>query len=614
MSTNSSETKGYKPCSARTSKRKRKALSRNVKACGVIAENAKECHEHEEQLTVKDWLELFNLLKIDLPEGILNEQVVACSRNTDIINDAKAIAEDLKNLKLQIVLRPRLTCEKIAQVLQLKEQLNILEITRMTFFEPFKSSHVSLKEMWKNYTSNTSCGFKIKDTFKELLCCTDGATAKTGNLAFHGELKCLKFYIEQENICHKYSKKKHEVEYGFFSARSVFSVENPCETSTIPANKFIIECTGFRDNMGDLSTLADEGCEIKINVTTEHYYQVLASMYILENVQQSPSNAELVIKEFHDNEKVDKDEFFYYGKVTDDLTCMKELNKFFKENVLPRFLAVLSLIFEKMKTQNDQEVHPMTVDDYQTLLKLLSDHLPEEIITPVIEPSTQKGTKELETLKDDLNTHCYYHLTQDCLQINKSVQNSSITVEVKIKKNKDQDERLYTAKPDQKQKQGDQTHQRQGHSKTKQDQKKLKEIKHHKDKKKWNQKNLQQTKDQHDQNDLYDKNTRFIYAHDKNDMKSEENEDEQNEKHPNDKQEEKQKRNPKDQQNKGAENEQLVLQNQLAQKRKNKKIIKMSFTKRISLCFLLLINIIVLCLSFFLIIEIASMSFQEDQL
>ncbi len=86
-------------------------------------------------ISVSDYLVLLKSLRINLPNGVLNQKVIRLSENAGIIQKAQDIVKQLENFKFQFNSIPRLGCRELKNSLPLKDNGKILELTLMIFFE-----------------------------------------------------------------------------------------------------------------------------------------------------------------------------------------------------------------------------------------------------------------------------------------------------------------------------------------------------------------------------------------------------------------------------------------------------------------------------------------------
>lgn len=208
----------------------------------------------------------------------------------------------------------------------------------------------------------TSCMLRMRDTYNETpistpeewVNVTGGGKVGFGNPEDNrnNEKDCFRFFLnlkglDIENVTYK---REYKVESGFISGRLDFLLDimNSAESSkTSLREKIIIECKGTKGDMvGDVFTLPhDEGHEVELNTSHEYYYQTQAYLHIMKKkLNPAPVRAVMVVKVTAE----DTNPKFYWGKVSDDTEKIEELNDFCQQEALPRFLAVLNLIFQKV--------------------------------------------------------------------------------------------------------------------------------------------------------------------------------------------------------------------------------------------------------------------------
>ncbi|KAL6488918.1 hypothetical protein MHYP_G00026590 [Metynnis hypsauchen] len=372
----------------------------------------------KQSLGVEDYLTLLKLLKINLPKGALNLMVIKHSADPNIIQDAKDIVQDLEKFKLKFIANPRLGCREVKHALILKKRGNAQEITRIIFFENAKDSEETLKDAWIKNASNSGHGFRMRDRYRttpisipvmyataktrswkcletgedhakitegvriniqelekmeysdESLIQASSSPQRFGNFFRNpaDEMECLKFFHEQREIMSKYDKltytKGNKVEFGFLTGNLDFLAEARHKTapgksiqlSRPNKDKIIIECKGTTGDMvGKLFTKPHNGCrQAQFTETHEYWYQTQAYMYILKSVKQTATvRAVMVVRHYHSNSSRSRD--FYWNYLREDHTKqIDELRVYCQEEVLPRFLAVLGLIFQKENDSLEQ--------------------------------------------------------------------------------------------------------------------------------------------------------------------------------------------------------------------------------------------------------------------
>ncbi|KAK2855283.1 hypothetical protein Q7C36_007152 [Tachysurus vachellii] len=322
-----------------------------------------------EPLSVDDYQTLLQSLKINLPEGALNNEVRQRSTYPEVIKDSQKIVQKMRNSKLTVAQKPRLSCVKVKNAAELRESGKITDFVEMVFFKKqTKASERTLKERWEMNAHESGCRFRIRDTFKETPISTPekSASAAGARKAWFGdpadnknnETDCFKFFLkhkglELEDVNYK---REYNVESGFISGRLDFllDVKSSGESSeTSQSEKIIIECKGTKGNMvGDVFTITHEQeHQAELNEHHEYYHQTQAYLYILKKeVNPVPVRAVIVVKVIAE----DTEPEFYWGEVRDNSGHMEELNNFCQEEALPRFLAALNLIFQKV-TEGEEE-------------------------------------------------------------------------------------------------------------------------------------------------------------------------------------------------------------------------------------------------------------------
>ncbi|MCI4373912.1 hypothetical protein PGIGA_G00000190 [Pangasianodon gigas] len=307
-----------------------------------------------ETLSVDDYQKLLNIMTIKLPKGVLTPEVITKSTHPNVIKDAISIKQELENCTLRIAMIPRLACGKIQQALQLKEKGNAEEITKMIFFRKFEDSKKeTLMKHWEK-KAQAGCGFQMKDTYKE----TSGLEYDTDvrNVSYgtydenqKNAMDCFEFYQGQmgltpDDVNYKTNGKQ---EFEFLSGKLNFLVDIKRSSEDISlAEKIIIKCnTATRDMAEEIFTLAKKGFQAEFNTSHQYYLQAQSYLYILkekERMEANPVPVRAVIVM-----KIKPSEDFYWSEVSEDTEKIKQLNNFCKNEALPRFLAVLNLVFEK---------------------------------------------------------------------------------------------------------------------------------------------------------------------------------------------------------------------------------------------------------------------------
>ncbi|XP_046703797.1 uncharacterized protein LOC124384862 [Silurus meridionalis] len=309
-----------------------------------------------ETLSVEEYQKLLRLLKVQLPKGLLTPEVITQSTHPNIIKDAIGLKQYLKNCTLQIAQIPRLACWKIKQALQLKEKDQFQDITKIIFFRNIRdATKETLVKRWENNTQ-ADCGFRIKESYLQTIGQfdqkdTDVSHSRYGNYAENqmNAMDCFEFYLEQKGLTlddEKY-KKNTKLEFEFLSGKVNFLMDIKSTPEDIsPTEKVLIKCnstTHYRAK--EICSLPKEGFQAEFNTSHQFYLQAQAFAFILKEKAKLENNPVLVKSVIV--LKVKPSNKFYWGEVSDDTEKIKQLNNICKSEALPRFLAVLNLIFEK---------------------------------------------------------------------------------------------------------------------------------------------------------------------------------------------------------------------------------------------------------------------------
>ncbi|KAK2855282.1 hypothetical protein Q7C36_007151 [Tachysurus vachellii] len=281
-----------------------------------------------EALSVDDFLNLLELLKIKLPQGVVTPEAVAQSTHSNVIADATLIKQDLENCTLRIAPIPRLACGKIQQVLMLKQNNEFKEITKTIFFRD--SEGETLKKRWEKNTQ-VGCRFRMKNTYQETLTRVRGSGSSFWNNPENQliAMECFQFYLRQLGLTPNdvECKTNGKLEFGFLSGKPNFLVKmkrSPEDTS--PSEKVISKCnSSISQRAGNIFIRPEEGHQAEFH--SSHHSYILAQGCL----------AVIVCK---------VEQTFYWGNVSEDTDNIEQLNNC-KNEALSRFLAVLSLIFEK---------------------------------------------------------------------------------------------------------------------------------------------------------------------------------------------------------------------------------------------------------------------------
>lgn len=309
-----------------------------------------------ETLSVDEYLKLLALLKIKLPKEVLTPEVIARSTRPNVTQDATRIKEHLEKCRLQIAPIPRLACGKIEAAPQLKEKENFQDLTEMIFFRTYNSKKDTLRKRWEKRTQ-ADCGFRMKDTFQETGTRlddleSDGSNKWSKNYTAiqRNAVDCFEFYLKEKRVNEDdvNSKKNGQLEFGFLSGKPNFLVDVKGAPEDISrTEKIIIKCNSLtRDREEDVLTPLQDGFQAEFNTSFQYYRQAQAFLFILKEKEKMEENpvpvrAVMVVK-------VRRSETFYWGEVREDTQKIEQLNDSCKNKALPRFLAVLNLIFENV--------------------------------------------------------------------------------------------------------------------------------------------------------------------------------------------------------------------------------------------------------------------------
>ncbi|KAL2084109.1 hypothetical protein ACEWY4_019627 [Coilia grayii] len=361
---------------------------------------------------VKDYLYLLKLLRIHLPDGVLNADIIKVSKTQTCIADAHSITTELENFRLQFSMTPRLGCREVKRALALKTNEDVLELTNIIFFEiSKKEDRGTLMENWKKNSSNTGKGFRLRERYRKIPISTPAvySTAITRSLSsseqkdnkakvtdgvrvnvtdlenmeysdeslldksgtdrfgrYHqnktDEVECLKFFHELGEINSSQAgvryTKGNKVECGFLSGRLDFlaQIQKVSGKKSTADERLVIECKGTTGDMvGKLFTKSGEHCALLVK-SHEYSYQTQAYMYILNQearlLKRSVSNrAVMVIRHYYGDGANQRDFHWSYLQLDDKIQRdISDLMLYCQREVLARFLAVLDLIFQKEMT------------------------------------------------------------------------------------------------------------------------------------------------------------------------------------------------------------------------------------------------------------------------
>lgn len=360
-----------------------------------MAENISGQH-----LSFEDYQDLMKVLKIRLPTGVLKKETVIRSREKDVVEDLQDIMKDLENFNLQFAGIPRLACREVKKALIPKKksdttELDIGKITKMIFFKRSKRSENALK-LWESNKSKTVCGFMVrglyqtktisipemKETHKkgcfalEKNCATitkgtkvnmtelvpessvsDTSSGISNTLRYTpNEIECLRFLQKNRLLTTDREGKSDEkisctkgnkVEFGFLSGCLDFLAQIYDSTDKV-IQKVIIECKNTKGDMvGKVFHKPDQGQQTELIKNHEYYFQTQAYRYILQNVESDsiPVQAMMVVRHKDKNEKLE----YCWNRVEENTEQINKLRILCEDEALPRFLAVLNLIFQKVK-------------------------------------------------------------------------------------------------------------------------------------------------------------------------------------------------------------------------------------------------------------------------
>lgn len=310
-----------------------------------------------EPFSVDDYQTLLQCLKIHLPEGALSPGVSARATRPEIIRDSQEIVRDLKDGKVTVKWKPRLSCVEVKHASDLKASGKTSDFVRILFFKKrSKASEQTLRERWESGGAEGGCRFRMKDTFQEKPVSRSekpSTATGAGNAVFrkafgnpaenrNNESDCFRFYLEQRGLREEdvTYRREFKVESGFISGRLDFLLD----VETSQSEKVIIECKGTKGSMvGDVFTTA-HAHRAELNQHHDYYLQTQAYLSILQKELNPTSvRAVMVLKVTAEG----KEPTFYWGEVRDNTEHMEKLNHFCQEEALPRFLAMLNLIFRK---------------------------------------------------------------------------------------------------------------------------------------------------------------------------------------------------------------------------------------------------------------------------
>ncbi|XP_062395163.1 uncharacterized protein LOC134083062 [Sardina pilchardus] len=313
-----------------------KGKSKETFAAGTKLDRTDELVSDE-----KDYHHLLKLLHIRLPEGVLSPEVIKESQKHTL--DAKSIITELEKFKIQFCITPRLGCREVKRTLSLKNSGDVLELTKIIFFEPKKDEdRERLMEIWKKNSTSTGKGFRMQDRYKctpistpemystaltrgwstsapkdDKATVTDGVRVNAKDIEnmkysdeslldestsdrfgrFHqnkmDEIECLKFFhglgvISSGGEKVRYTK-GNKVECGFLTGRLDFLASIPKSSGKSGTGtsgkdeRLVIECKGTTGDMvGKVFTKRPNGdCQAQLIKSHEYCYQTQAYMYIL---------------------------------------------------------------------------------------------------------------------------------------------------------------------------------------------------------------------------------------------------------------------------------------------------------------------------------------------
>lgn len=110
----------------------------------------------DSHLTQQDYLQLMKSLSVRLPEGVLTPQMIELANMESSIQDAQA------NIRFKAV--PRLGCREVKNFLAMKRHSQVLQITKLLFFDQEDDEEQSRKH-WRENKTNTGRGFRLRNRY-----------------------------------------------------------------------------------------------------------------------------------------------------------------------------------------------------------------------------------------------------------------------------------------------------------------------------------------------------------------------------------------------------------------------------------------------------------------
>lgn len=296
-------------------------------------------------LNQKEFLQLLKSLRIELPKGVLTEELIERANTERNKHAAQVLLQDLEDLLIRFKAVPRLTCRVVKHCLALKRDSQVLQITRQLFFETVKENDKdNYRKQWEENKSNTGNGLKLRDRYRDATTIftpslfftavtrrsktlevetvvpivTEGTIMRVADIDKtdyseesstvkkeetpgqekfgmffqnkHNELEMLKFFHELEGVKQTVTYSKgNKVECGFLSGRLDFLAQihkkNSGKTSKSGIKeRLVIECKSTTGDMeGKLFTKVPKSVHAKINQNHEYSYQVQTYMYIINS-------------------------------------------------------------------------------------------------------------------------------------------------------------------------------------------------------------------------------------------------------------------------------------------------------------------------------------------
>ncbi|KAJ8005159.1 hypothetical protein DPEC_G00143750 [Dallia pectoralis] len=347
------------------------------------------------------------ILGIRLPEGVLTPDVIEKANVENTIQDAQAILTELEHFRMGFKVIPRLRCRKVKRCLAMKQNNDILAITKKIFFDHKDDENKGMKNLSLNKTHEGG-GFRLRDKYMSGTTISTPAmktTIKSGTKLEVGELsaivtkgtevnvtdlesreyrdetklqekKCssepqkfgmfslnkvdelemLKFFHEQEirrsggTRTTSYTT-SNKLEYGFLSGRLDFLAKIQEKGEAADQKKCkqrIIECKCTEGDMVGKLYKTING-ESVIDPTHKYSYQVQSYMYILSkqtDLQMRP--AVMIVRHYHQGGKPPRDINWRYLNMEPAVqTEIDELRIYCQTEALACYLALLNLIYVK---------------------------------------------------------------------------------------------------------------------------------------------------------------------------------------------------------------------------------------------------------------------------